>query len=235
VIRGAVVAAIALVVYGAASATPWIVTLALPSFGRMNRPPDVPQFTAVPQQPAPYDSSLARVLGNAATTVFVALLAALVAFVLYRLIRRLREAWRPEESQIVVDQLGDSDVPGEALTVDISSLATAVARADAHLADIVEPGDAVIAAWVALEDEAALQGSGRAPAQTATEFTSVLLAHTPAPPDAVATLRGLYHRARFTSRPVTADDVLRARESLGRVAKALDAAVALGWGGEDGS
>jgi hypothetical protein len=81
----------------------------------------------------------------------------------------------------------------------------------------------VIAAWVALEDEAAFQGAARDPAQTPTEFTTALLAHTPAPAEAVATLRGLYHRARFTSRPIGADDVRRAREALTAIAEAIDA------------
>lgn len=225
VVRGGVVAAIVLVVFGAVSATPWIVTLTLPTFGRVNRPPDMPQFTAAPQQPPQRDESLTHTLESVALAVFVLLLAGLVAYGLYRLFRRLREAWLPEDAEAGIDRLDDGDVPGETLVVDISSLATAVARADAHLAAAAEPGDAVIAAWVALEDEAALQGAGRDPAQTATEFTTVLLEHTPAPPDAVAVLRGLYHRARFTDHPVTADDVRRARESIGRIAAALDASV----------
>lgn len=224
-IRGGVVAAIAVVVLGAASATPWIVTLTLPTFGRVAPTPQIPQLTVEPQRPAERDDTLVHALQNAAATLFVVLLAALVAYGLYRLVRRLREAWLPEDEQVAVDRLEDSDVTGEALSVDISSLATAVARADAHLAGIAEPGDAVIAAWVALEDEAALQGTGRDPAQTATEFTTVLLEHTPAPPDAVAVLRGLYHRARFTARPVTAEDVRSARVSLARIARELDAAV----------
>lgn len=228
VVRGGVVAAIALVVFGAASATPWIVTLTLPTFDQTARPPDVPQITAEPQQPGQRDEALAQTVQNAVATVFVLLLATFVAYVLYRLFRRLRAAWVPEDEQVAIDRLDDGDVPGEVLSVDISSLATAVARARAHLAGAAEPGDAVIAAWVALEHEAELQGAGRDPAQTATEFTTVLLQHTPAPPDAVAVLRGLYHRARFTSHPVTTDDVRRARESLDLIAAALDAAVPAG-------
>jgi hypothetical protein len=233
-VRGGVIAAIVLVVFGAASATPWIVTLTLPRFDRTSRPQDVPQITAEPQQPTQRDEELAHTLQNAVAAAFVLLLLTLVAYGLYRLFRRLRAAWLPEDDQAGIDRLDDGDVPGEVLSVDIASLATAVARAHAHLAGAAEPGDAVIAAWVALEDEAELQGAGRDPAQTATEFTTVLLEHTPAPPDAVAALRGLYHRARFTSHPVTADDVLRARESLGRIAEALDAAVPAGPTGVGG-
>ena len=77
---------------------------------------------------------------------------------------------------------------------------------------------------MALEDEAELQGASRDPAQTATEFTVVLLERTPAPADAVASLRALYHRARFTAHDITADDVRDARAALTRIAGALDAA-----------
>lgn len=223
-IRAGIIAAIAVAVAGAASATPWIVTITLPSFGRAERPPEIPQFTAAPQQPGKRDPSLVQNIEGVAAALFVALVVAVIAFGLYWLIRRLRAAWRPEEADVESDLL-EGDVPGETLTVDIASLATAVARANAHLAGSAEPGDAVIAAWVALEDEAELQGAGRDPAQTATEFTSRLLERTSVPADAVAVLRGLYHRARFTSRPVSPDDVRRARESLGRVAEALDASV----------
>ncbi len=113
-----------------------------------------------------------------------------------------------------------------AAAVDIAALATDVQRADAQLAGVTEPGDAVIAAWVALEHEAALQGAERRAAQTSTEFTAELLAATPAPADAVATLRALYQRARFTRRPITAADVAAARTALGSIAAALDRAVA---------
>jgi hypothetical protein len=222
-VRGGAIAAIALAVIGAASATPWIVSLNLPSWGHPNEPmPSMPQFTVAPQERTADDQAIGQTLATVGTVLFVLLVAGLVALGVYRLVRRLRAAWRPEAAEVEPGQL-DGDVPGEAVSVDLASLATAVARAQAHLEGHVEPADAVVAAWVALEDEAALQGTARHPAQTPTEFTSVLLDHTPAPRDAVATLRGLYHRARFTSRPVTAPDVLSAREALARIAGAIDA------------
>jgi hypothetical protein len=59
------------------------------------------------------------------------------------------------------------------------------------------PGDAVIAAWLRLEEAAEIEGAGRAPHQTATEFTAALLArHTTSEP-ALDELRGQYQRARF--------------------------------------
>ncbi|MGC3994327.1 MAG: DUF4129 domain-containing protein [Propionicimonas sp.] len=223
-IRVGVVAAIVLVVLGAASATPWVVTLTLPRFTSPDRPAsDVPQMTIAPQEAPERDLPDAELLEKVLLVLAIVVAVALLVLGVAWLVRRLRDAWQPDDDAVDTDRLEGSDVLGEVAEVDIASLATAVARADAHLAGAVAPGDAVIAAWVALEDEATLQGAGRAPAQTATEFASELLARTPAPADAVAVLRGLYHRARFTSRPVAADDVRRARVALSRIAEALDA------------
>lgn len=223
-IRGGVVAATVLVVLGAASATPWVVTLPPVSFGDRERPvPTTTPMTIPPQEPPARDLPVAETLEKVMLTLFVLVVVAVLALAVYWLVQRLRAAWRPEQDTTEADPLGGSDVLGE--VVDIASLATAVARAEAHLDGAVEPGDAVITAWVALEDEAELQGAGREPAQTATEFTVELLARTPAPADAVTVLRGLYHRARFTAHPVLADDVSDAREALARIAAALDAGV----------
>ncbi|MFT4108984.1 DUF4129 domain-containing protein [Propionicimonas sp.] len=224
IIRVGVVAAILLVVLGAASATPWVVTLTLPNFTSAERPvSDAPQVTIAPQEPPERDLASADVLEKVLLVLAVVAVAALAAFGVAWLVRRLREAWRPDDEPVATDSLEGGDVRGEAAEVDIAALATAVARAGAHLAGTEAPADAVIAAWVALEDEAAMQGAGRGPAQTATEFTAELLARTHAPADAVAVLRGLYHRARFTDRAVGADDVRRARAALARIAGALDA------------
>ncbi len=221
-IRGGVVAATALAVLGAASATSWVVTLPSLALGGGERPvPTATPMTVSPQEPPQRDLPVAQTFEKAMLGLFVLVVAAIVALAVYWLVQRLRAAWRPEEDGTTADRLG-ADVPGE--VVDLASLATAVARAEAHLGGAVEPGDAVIAAWVALEDEAERQGAGRDPAQTATEFTTELLARTAAPEDAVAVLRGLYHRARFTAHPVTPHDVRGAREALARIAVALDAA-----------
>jgi hypothetical protein len=222
-IRGGVIAAIVLAVLGAASATPWVVTVPPFTIGNRDRPvPTTTPMTLPPQEPPQRDLPVAETLEKAMLALFTVIVVALAALAIGWLVRRLRAAWRPEEDLTEPDRLDGSDVPGEVVGVDITSLATAVARAEAHLAGTRQPRDAVIAAWVALEDEAELQGAGRDPAQTATEFTTELLARTSAPADAVAVLRGLYHRARFTSGPVTPQDVGSARGALARIASALD-------------
>lgn len=77
------------------------------------------------------------------------------------------------------------------------------------------PGDAVIAAWVQLEREAAARGTERKPYQTPSEFTADVLANHDTDPAALRQLRALYHRARFgPDNNVTEQDVAQARRAL---------------------
>lgn len=88
-----------------------------------------------------------------------------------------------------------------------------------HLLDTVtDPTDAVLAAWVALEDAAARSGVPRRPADTPTELTSRVLAATEADEDAVTALLALYHRARFSAGGVGPAAVVEARRCLGVLA-----------------
>ena len=59
------------------------------------------------------------------------------------------------------------------------------------------------------------------PPRFPTEFTSAVLASTRVDADAVATLRGLYHRARFGETPLGARDLEAARAALARIAADL--------------
>ena len=76
-----------------------------------------------------------------------------------------------------------------------------------------EPRDAVIQAWVTLEN--ATEHS-RAPHQTSTEFTVSLLAKETADEDALRELRTLYQRARFSHRG-DETDADAARQALDRI------------------
>ncbi|HSK23086.1 MAG TPA: DUF4129 domain-containing protein [Egicoccus sp.] len=101
---------------------------------------------------------------------------------------------------------------------DLPVLRRGVAEAQRHLDEVAGAGDAVIAAWLALEDAAQESGVRRAPAQTPTEFTLAVLERTTADPDATRELLGLYHRARFSDQPVGDVEVARASDCLARLA-----------------
>ncbi|MGX7825310.1 DUF4129 domain-containing protein [Actinokineospora sp. 24-640] len=86
------------------------------------------------------------------------------------------------------------------------------------------PGDAVIAAWLVLEDAAAACGTRRAPAETASEFTTRVMAEHAVDGVALADLRSRYHRARFAGQ-ATDDDADAARAALARVEETLAGAL----------
>lgn len=84
------------------------------------------------------------------------------------------------------------------------------------------PGDAVIAAWLTLEEAAEAEGAGRAPHQTSTEFTAALLGRHTTDEQALRQLLSLYQRARFGQTAVLdARDVDAARTALDRVLRGL--------------
>ena len=106
----------------------------------------------------------------------------------------------------------------------VPELRDAVDRVRTHLSTPdTDPHDAVIAAWVALERAAARAGTRRDPAHTPTEFTTAVLTSTNADPHAVATLRRLYHRARFGENTLGTTDLDVARHALTRIATDLGA------------
>lgn len=212
---------ITVVVLGAATATPWTVSpphLPAPEISApAQTQPPVSGDTdpAPPQEPERFDSRWFIL-------VLVTLLTVLVAVLLTLAARKLLQI-RRETTDTTEDHLA----PGTTTTalgddVDLPQLQDAVTRALAHLDGHPRPRDAVVAAWVALEEAAARAGTSRDPAQTPTEFTTSVLAATPAPPPAVTRLRTLYQRARFTDRPIDTTAVDQARTALADIAASLD-------------
>lgn len=181
-------------------------------------PPPAPAETAPPLEPAPGTP------GFPWQNVLVVLA---VLAVLAVLIYSLRQVWRTrlhhrEEFFEVDDVAEDATGTRPGGVVNLPALADAVEEALQRLDDVREPRDAVVAAWVELENAAARHGWERDPAETSTEFTAHLLAVSPAPAEAIATLRRLYQHARFAAHPVTGDDVLSARAALESIARELE-------------
>jgi hypothetical protein len=99
-------------------------------------------------------------------------------------------------------------------TPEVPVLRQGVTAAQGHLDRIADPNNAIVAAWLALEEAAAASGVHREPAETPTEFTVDVLAATDADPDATRELLALYHRARFSAAGVTRTDVAAASRCL---------------------
>ncbi len=93
-------------------------------------------------------------------------------------------------------------------------LLTGVECALAALDQGLEPGDAVVRAWLGLQETAEESGIARRKAETPTEFTSRILGAAFVDDGAVRTLLRLYLRTRFGEHPVTPDDVAEVSEAL---------------------
>lgn len=217
-----------LVVLGAATATPW--RFRLPDVAVPAPTASDPVQPQLPGEIVPHDQTPPSY--DVITWIVVALSVAgavLVAVLLWLLARRVVRALATPEDDDPDDLAPGHATTGTAADLPLPALQDAVATALARIDHAATPHDAVVAAWVALEDAAAEHGTRRDPAQTPTEFTTHLLTSRrtdghDVPADDVDTLRRLYQHARFTDRPVATDDVDAARTALSRIARALDPA-----------
>ena len=147
---------------------------------------------------------------------FVAgLLLAVALGLLVRWIRRLLDQ-RAAYDADAADP--DVELGGDVQDSATPALREGVRRATQVLEEEVPPGDAVIAAWVALEASAERSGLVRDRAQTATEFTVEVLDATRADPEATRVLLQLYLAARYSEHVLTSRDVDQARSSLAAIA-----------------
>ncbi|MBD5787465.1 DUF4129 domain-containing protein [Cellulosimicrobium terreum] len=213
----------AVALLAAASTTPWRWT---PPDWLLGGPPTPPTPTAPTTTPTPTPSpppTLPTDQGGFPIGDYLlalgGLLTLLALLALLRILARNRN--RTTQDAPLTAATGPTSTHTETDTV-LPHLRDAVRTAHDELHPDIPPPDAIVAAWVTLENAAALAGAERDPAQTPTEFAVRVLERTPADPAAVTTLRDLYHRARFRGEGVDADDVTTAREALARIGADLD-------------
>lgn len=130
------------------------------------------------------------------------------------LLNRVRFTRRYRVAMVGVEWTSDLAEPGP----DLPALREGVDLALLRLADTADPEDAVIAAWMSIEEAASRSGTPRRAAQTPTEFTLAVLDATPTDPAAARGLLSLYHRARFSSHRTSHSDVAAATAYLVRMA-----------------
>jgi len=93
-------------------------------------------------------------------------------------------------------------------------LLTGIELALRVLDEVRDPADAVVRAWLGLQETAAQAGVIRAPWESPTEFTARIIASALADDSAVRTLLDLYLRVRFGEHPVSGEEVEAARGAL---------------------
>lgn len=209
---------IGVAVVAAALAGPWSPPLA---------GPDAPELDAPPVNPTPLPTiepdPLVEALNDLdvqpwdLTWLGVGLLTLIGVAALYLVLRWARN--RPPRT--VEEPPDPADVvPGPAVDAadevepDLDALRAGLDGAGAELRAPGRPADAVIAAWVALEEAAGRSGVARHPADTPTEFTVAVLDRTHAHRTATRTLLELYLRARFADERLTPDDVTAATTAV---------------------
>jgi len=213
---------LAAVVYASAHPSPWVWAVPdwtfrpanLPTMPPMTMEPMTPGLPQ-PITPSPIGRIIWIILGIAAAAAALAL----ILRWLYHAIKALLTTHitpTPERDQLDIGP----GLPGKPLTP--QQVKDAVDEALERLDNAANPTDAVILAWLALEDAATRHGMTRSPAQTPTEFTATLLEMSAVPGVDTVNLRTLYLRTRFSNMAATSDDVRHARAWLLHIARAMD-------------
>lgn len=131
----------------------------------------------------------------------------LMLYIFLRVTRRgialLTSALRNRMVDVRTQGQGATADPDKQVLLPLMHQATQVGQG--YLRSATTSKDAIIAAWLSLENAAKEAGTTRDPAQTPTEFTLQVLADTPATPHAIQELLVLYQQARFTSDPLQSD------------------------------
>jgi len=183
------------------------------------RPLPVPDAQATPTgtpapPPAPGSDSTLLIIGIVLALIIVTMLVVLLIWG----IRLLLTAWRNrplrrQQGAEVDAEVQGADVPGETepdAPVVRRGIAAARTAVDAH----ADPTDAIVAAWLGLEETAADSGIGRALSETQVEFTLRMLLRRPGIEEPAGDLLRLYESVRFGGRIATETERTAAARAL---------------------
>lgn len=165
------------------------------------------------------------VLGTIVAVIEIVVILGAALLVLWLFWRVARALWaaRPLSRQ---DGGGATAGLGEAATagdeaVDAGAIRAATANAQQAIDAHADPGDAIVAAWVHLEEASARAGRARALSETPAEFAVRILRRRAGLDAELGTLLGLYESVRFGGG--------RADESQRATARRCLAAIEEGW------
>lgn len=155
-----------------------------------------------------------------AVVVAVLLLALLVRV----LVRRIADRGRKVRRDQVAASSGVFAVVDPDTAVPPPVMQRGIARALALLDEPRAPADAVVEAWLGLEDAAVAAGAGRGAAETAAEYATRIVARFDTDRDAARRLLRLYQDVRYGARQVDGGAVDTARACLLRLQESWHAA-----------
>ncbi|KQV08089.1 DUF4129 domain-containing protein [Leifsonia sp. Root112D2] len=191
----------------------WDPTAALPPAGIKPTMPNLPSASSSPGSPPPAHTPFTLDL-TPVLWIIAAIIAFLVVIAFLRWWARRPPRQQPALLDAEVSATADLEPQDEGSTIpDAPTMRRGFAHALRILNDEREPHDAIVKAWLGLQEAAEESGIQRRAAETPTEFTSRIVAQKPADEAPVAALLGLYLRVRFGDHPATQADVMQARQA----------------------
>lgn len=182
-------------------------------------PTTMPGQTGLPEdiEPDPTGSAVMQV----SAAILMLLVAAGVIALLAIIARALLRAWRDrptgrrEGAETAAEVADVAAVPEPQLVVD--AIRRGIAGALQAVDERALPTDAVVAAWVGLEESAADAGVARAPSETPGEFALRIITRRSGIEDEASELLTLFERVRFGAHEATESERRAARSALLRI------------------
>lgn len=135
--------------------------------------------------------------------------------------RALVRAWLNRRLRVRDGDATASDVDPLAASPESSLATRAIRRGIAGALRVIDeprpPSDAIVAAWIGLEESAADAGVRRSVSETPGEFALRIISRRPGIADEAAALLRLYERVRFGTYAATENDRVAARAALRRI------------------
>ena len=162
----------------------------------------------------PVDPGVSAALQIVLALLLAAVLVLLGVWLLRRLLRWLRERRVYARTGV---EVSESVAGAPAPEPDVQTIRRGIAAALVQMDADREPSDAIVAAWVGLEESAADAGMLRSPTETAGEFVTRILARDAAAATDIDELLRLYEGVRFGERSIDEADLRIARAALRRI------------------
>lgn len=182
-------------------------------------PETMPELSESTGTPAPLESNpITELIGSIAFGILMLLAAAGAVALIVLVIRALLRAWRDRPLARRDGGETGTSLAAEPRAAEPEIVATLIQRGIAGALHEIEagsiPSDAIIAAWVGLEESAADAGLTRGPSETPAEFTVRIISRRAGISSDARILLRLYERVRFGGYFAVEDDREIARSAL---------------------